>query len=131
MSRTCRWRSGCESGQLPQDVERIGRVPALPQGPGRFAKRVLMLDVHVIRANLDAVKANCRNRNVPAADPDLVVRLDDERKRLVQEAQTVQQKANELSKGIGKEKDEAKKESLKAEGKRLREQVAAAEKQAK
>ena len=27
-----------------------------------------MLDVAVIRANLDAVKANCRNRNVPAAD---------------------------------------------------------------
>src|SRR6266550_373645 len=62
-----------------------------------------MLDVHVIRANLDAVKANCRNRNVPAADPDLVIRLDDDRKRLVQEAQTLQQRANELSKGIPKE----------------------------
>ena len=32
-----------------------------------------MLDVQTIRANLDAVKANCRNRNVPAADPDLNV----------------------------------------------------------
>jgi seryl-tRNA synthetase len=90
-----------------------------------------MLDIQVIRANLDAVKANCRNRKVSGADPDLVVKLDDERKRLVQEAQTVQQQANELSKGIGKEKDDAKKEELKAEGKRLREQVAAAEKQVK
>ncbi|HEY1378483.1 MAG TPA: serine--tRNA ligase [Gemmataceae bacterium] len=90
-----------------------------------------MLDVHVIRANLDAVKANCRNRNVPAADPDLVVRLDDERKRLVQEAQTLQQRANELSKGIPKEKDAAKKQELIAEGKRLRVQVAEAEWQVK
>jgi len=90
-----------------------------------------MLDVQTIRANLDAVKANCRNRNVPAADPDLVVRLDDDRKRLVQEAQTLQQRANDLSKGIGRERDDAKKEELKAEGKRLREQVGAAEKQVK
>ncbi len=90
-----------------------------------------MLDVSVIRANLDAVRANCRNRNVPTADPDLVVRLDDDRKRLVQEAQTLQQRANELSKGIPKEKDPAKKQELIAEGKRLREQVAGVEKQVK
>src|SRR5947207_1384616 len=90
-----------------------------------------MLDVQVIRANLDAVKANCRNRNVPAADPDLVIRLDDDRKRLVQEAQTLQQRANELSKGIPKEKDPAKKQELIAEGKRLREQVAGVERQVK
>src|SRR5438105_3900297 len=82
-----------------------------------------MLDVAVIRANLDAVKANCRNRNVPAADPELVVRLDDERKRLLQE----QQAANELSKGIPKEKDPARKQELIAEGKQLREQVGAIE----
>jgi seryl-tRNA synthetase len=90
-----------------------------------------MLDVQVIRANLDAVKANCHNRNVPAADPDLVVRLDDERKRLVQEAQVLQQRANELSKGIPKEKDGAKKQELIAEGKRLRQAVVEAERQVK
>jgi seryl-tRNA synthetase len=90
-----------------------------------------MLDIQVIRANLDAVKANCRNRNVPSADPDLAVHLDDERKRLVQEAQTLQQRANDLSKGIPKEKEPAKKQELIAEGKRLREEVAAVEKQVK
>jgi seryl-tRNA synthetase len=90
-----------------------------------------MLDVAVIRANLDAVKTNCRNRNVPAADPEQVVRLDDERKRFIQEAQTLQQRANDLSKNIPKEKDAAKKQELIAEGKRLREQVAGAEKQVK
>src|SRR5919108_3513940 len=90
-----------------------------------------MLDVAYIRPHLDAVKANCRNRNVPAADPERAVRLDDERKRLVQEAQTLQQRANEISKGIPKEKDPAKKQELIAEGKRLREQVGALEKQVK
>src|SRR4051794_16355761 len=87
-----------------------------------------MLAVAVIRANLEAVQANCRNRNAAAADPARAVRLDDERKRLVQEAQTLQQRANEVSKSIPKEKDAAKKQELIAEGKRLREQVAASEK---
>jgi seryl-tRNA synthetase len=89
-----------------------------------------MLDVAYIRSNLEAVIANCRNRNV-TADAAGVVRLDDERKRLVQEAQLVQQRANELAKSIPKEKDAVKKQELIAEGKTLREQVAASERQLK
>ena len=56
-----------------------------------------MLDPAYIREHLDEVKANCRNRNVQA-DPDRVVALDDERKRLIAEAQALQQRHNELSK---------------------------------
>lgn len=41
-----------------------------------------MLDSQYIRDNLDAVKANCKNRNVNA-DVDRVVALADERKRLM------------------------------------------------
>ncbi|MBV9123498.1 MAG: serine--tRNA ligase [Planctomycetes bacterium] len=89
-----------------------------------------MLDVLFIRANLDAVKANCRNRNVPA-DVDRVVQLDDERKRLVQETQTIQQRQNEVSKLIPKEKDPGKKQALIQEGRELREKVAGLEAQAK
>src|SRR6266700_10562 len=89
-----------------------------------------MLDAQFIRDNLEAVKANCRNRNVKA-DPDLVVRLDTERKQVVQEAQVHQQRANELSKLIPKEKDAAKKQELIQEGKRLREQVGVLEKKVK
>jgi seryl-tRNA synthetase len=85
-----------------------------------------MLDIAFIREHVDAVKANCRNRNVQA-DVDGVVRLDDERKRLVQEAQTLQQRANEVAKQTGKEKDPAKKQALIEEGRKLREQVAAVE----
>jgi seryl-tRNA synthetase len=89
-----------------------------------------MLDVAFIRQNLDAVKENCRNRNVKA-DVDAVVRIDDERKRLVQETQVLQQRQNEVSKSIPREKDADKKKALVEEGRKLRDQVAALEEQKK
>src|SRR5262249_55886614 len=82
------------------------------------------------RENLDAVKENVRNRNVKA-DVDRVVQLDDERKRLVQETQTIQQRQNEVAKLTGKEKDPAKRQGLVAEGKSLKEKVAGMETQVK
>src|SRR5262245_39509137 len=90
-----------------------------------------MLDAAYIRQNLDAVKANCANRGVKNADPQKVVQLDDDRKRLVQEAQVLQQQANANAKAVGPEKDPAKKQALIAEGKSLRERVGALEKQLK
>jgi len=81
-----------------------------------------MLDAHFIREHLDAVKTNCRNRNVKA-DPDRVVQLDDERKRLISETQTLQQRSNEVSKLIPKEMDAAKKQALIQEGRDLRAKV--------
>src|SRR5260370_23743600 len=89
-----------------------------------------MLDAHFIRENLDSVKSNCRNRNVQA-DVDQVVHLDDERKRLLQETQTIQQRKNEIDKLIPKEKDVAKKQTLIQEGRSLREKVGALESQSK
>lgn len=89
-----------------------------------------MLDAAFIREHRDAIKTNCRNRNV-RADVDRVVWLDDERKRLIQQTQVIQQRQNEISKGIPKEKDTARKQELIAEGKRLREEAAGGEKQLK
>src|SRR3954470_23210128 len=82
-----------------------------------------MLDAHFIRENLDAVKANCKNRNV-TADVDRVVQLDDERKRLLTLSQAKQQEANASAKSVGGEKDPAKKQELIARGKQLRGEVA-------
>jgi seryl-tRNA synthetase len=89
-----------------------------------------MLDPQYIRENLDAVKANCKNRNV-TADVDRVVQLDDERKRLVQEAQLKQQEANAGAKSVGGEKDPAKKQELIARGKQLRGEIGELETQLK
>ena len=89
-----------------------------------------MLDPQYIRDNLDAVKANCKNRNV-MADVDRVVALDDERKRLISAMQVKQQEANAVAKSVGPEKDPAKKQELIARGKQLREEVAQYESQQK
>ncbi len=89
-----------------------------------------MLDAQFIRDHLEAVKTNCRNRNVKA-DPGRAVQLDDDRKRLVQETQTFQQRQNEISKLIPKEKDKDQKQALIQEGRTLREQVASRETQVK
>src|SRR5215831_7637199 len=85
-----------------------------------------MLDAAFIREHLDEVRANCRSRNVKA-DIDSVLRFDDERRKLEQQLQTIQQRSNEVQKRVGPEKDPAKKEELKAEGKRLREEAGALE----
>lgn len=89
-----------------------------------------MLDAAFIREHLDAVKANCRNRNVKA-DVDRVVQLDDERKNLIQQTQVIQQRQNEVAKLTSKEKDAARRQELIAEGKRLKEEVVGSEKQLK
>jgi len=89
-----------------------------------------MLDAAFIRDNLEAVKANCKNRNV-TADVDVIVRLDDRRKALITENQTLQQQANASAKSVGSEKDSAKKQALIADGKKLREGVTAKEKEIK
>jgi seryl-tRNA synthetase len=90
-----------------------------------------MLDAAFIRDNLEAVKTNAKNRLAPHAEVYRVVSLDDLRRKLLGETQILQQKANEISKGIPAEKDPAKKKDLIAEGKNLREQVSAKEKEVK
>jgi seryl-tRNA synthetase len=89
-----------------------------------------MLDAQFIHDHVDAVKANCKNRNV-VADVDRVVHLVDERRRLTQETQAVQQRQNEVSKQIPKEKDKDKKQTLIQEGRDLREKVGTLEMQLK
>src|SRR4051794_26751515 len=83
-----------------------------------------MLDAQFVCDNLEAVRTNCRNRNV-TVDLENIVALVEERKRSLQETQLLQQRQNELSKLIPKEKDASKKQELVQEGRKLREQVAA------
>ena len=89
-----------------------------------------MLDAQFIRENLEAVKTNCRNRNVKA-DVDRVVQLDDERRHRLQQLQLEQQRLNEISKLVPKEKDAEKKEALIREGRNLRSDISAHEEQVK
>ncbi len=81
-----------------------------------------MLDANFIRDNLDAVKANCANRNVKA-DVDAVVRLDAERKGVQRQADETKAKQNELSKKFQSAKPDER-AALKEESTKLKEQVA-------
>src|SRR2546421_12289999 len=81
-----------------------------------------MLEAQFIREHLDDVKANLRHRNVKA-DVDRLVQLDDERKRLAQETQKIQQRQNEVARLVKGSKSKEEREPLIQEGKALKEQV--------
>jgi seryl-tRNA synthetase len=80
-----------------------------------------MLDRKFILDNLEAVKRNCTNRNV-IVDLDRLVQLESQRKLKLQRVQELNTAANVTSKSIGTAKDAADREALKEEGRRLREQ---------
>jgi len=93
-----------------------------------------MLDSKYVLANVETVKENCRNRNVPAEileEVDHFVRLEGERKTLLQDVEEVRRKQNEVAQATGKEKDPARRAELVAEGKRLKAEVAESEERLK
>ena len=80
-----------------------------------------MLDRKFILENIEAVKQNCLNRGVPE-EVDRLVELEASRKTKQTETEELNRKANEVSKSIGKAKDETEREARKNEGRALREQ---------
>ena len=82
-----------------------------------------MLDRKFILENLEAVRQNCINRNVNV-ELDRFVELENMRKDLQKQSEDLNRQANELSKSIGKAKDENERNELKEQGKNLRAQKA-------
>jgi seryl-tRNA synthetase len=60
-----------------------------------------MLDINFVRTNLEAVKAALASRNAPADSLDRFAELDTERRRVIGEADSVNQLRNLASKEIG------------------------------
>ena len=83
-----------------------------------------MLDRKFILENVDAVKLNCRNRNV-VADVDRFVELELSRREKQREIEALNQEANVVSKSIGKCATPEEREAKKEEGRLLREKLAA------
>jgi len=81
-----------------------------------------MLDRRFILEHSEAVKENCRRRGVQV-DVDRFVELETRRRTRQAEAEQCNQKANEVSKSIGKAKTPEEREAKKEEGRHLREQV--------
>jgi seryl-tRNA synthetase len=86
-----------------------------------------MLDLKYVVAHAEAVKQNCRDRNVSPdviEDVDLVVGLDSERRGLLQGVEDVRRRQNEVAQATGRERDPEKRSALIEEGKRLKSAVA-------
>jgi seryl-tRNA synthetase len=86
-----------------------------------------MLDLKYVVANADAVRQNCKNRNVSAdvlADIDRVVELETERRGLSREVEEIRRRQNEVAQATGRERDQEKRAALIEEGKRLKSEVA-------
>jgi seryl-tRNA synthetase len=82
-----------------------------------------MLDRKFIVDNVELVKLNCKNRNA-TADVDRFVALEAERRTLQSQSDEANRKANETARSIGKAPPE-KREALKEEGRRIRDEAAA------
>ena len=85
-----------------------------------------MLDRKFIVENADLVRQNCERRG-SRADIGKFVALDAQRREKQLEVDHLNQRANEVSKSIGKAKDAEEREARKNEGRQLREQTAAAQ----
>jgi seryl-tRNA synthetase len=86
-----------------------------------------MLDLKFVVTNTEAVKQNCRDRNVSPdviEDIDRVVALESERRGLLQAVEEVRRRQNEVAQSTGRERDPAKRSALIEEGKRLKLAVA-------
>lgn len=87
-----------------------------------------MLDFRFIKDNLEAVKANVINRNMKA-DVDLVVKLFDDRTRLVTELQDMQAKKNTNAAAMKGKLPQKERDKLIEEGRKIKEEINSLEKQ--
>ncbi|NLF08691.1 MAG: serine--tRNA ligase [Pirellulaceae bacterium] len=78
-----------------------------------------MLDRKFIVENAELVKQNCVNRGV-GVDVGRFVELDNQRKAKQTEVEELNRQANEVSKSIGKAKDQAERDERKQQGQTLR-----------
>jgi len=85
-----------------------------------------VLDRRFVADNVDLVAANCRARG-STADVARFSALDRLRRQLQADIDRLNQQASQVSKSIGKAADASDREAKKAEGRRLREEVAALE----
>lgn len=78
-----------------------------------------MLDLKFIRENLDAVRENCRNRNI-SVDLDRLTSLDEERRTLIKSIEDIRRRQNETAEAMKGNLERTKREELIAKGKNLK-----------
>lgn len=82
-----------------------------------------MIDINLIREEPDSVREALKKRQMDAAPVDEALRLDERRRELIQETETLKAERNTVSKEIGRMKDpqerQAKIEAMRAVGERI------------
>ena len=82
-----------------------------------------MLDKKFILENLEAVRRNCRNRNVPA-DVDRFAELENVRRERQRELEELNQESNRVAKSVGQAKTPEEKAQRVEAGRAVREKIA-------
>ena len=70
-----------------------------------------MLDINLIREQPDVVRKSLKDRQMDASPVDSILKLDEKRRALLTEAETLKAERNAVSKEIGQMKDEAARKS--------------------
>ncbi len=70
-----------------------------------------MLDINLIREQPDVVRKSLKDRQMDTSPVDSILQLDEKRRALLTEAETLKAERNAVSKEIGKMKDEAARKS--------------------
>ena len=69
-----------------------------------------MLDLNLIRENPDLVRTSLRNRQMDVSSVDEILKLDEKRRSLLTQVETLKAERNAVSKEIGKMKDPGERE---------------------
>ena len=64
-----------------------------------------MLDINILREQPDLVRKNLRDRQMDPAPVEQILELDEQRRSLIQEVETLKANRNAVSKEIGRMKD--------------------------
>ena len=88
-----------------------------------------MLDLNLIRENPDLVRMSLSNRQMDASPVDEILRLDEKRRALLTQVESLKAERNAVSKEIGKMKDAAEREKKIAAMREVGDQIAALDKE--
>jgi seryl-tRNA synthetase len=88
-----------------------------------------MLDIKLIRKNPEIVKEGIKKKGFNEKLVDEVLKVDEERRGKIKEVEELRAKINRISKSIGKEKNEKKKNELLKESKEISEKLEELEKE--
>src|SRR5512141_931792 len=88
-----------------------------------------MLDLNLIRENPDIVRTALQNRQLEVSPVDDILRLDEKRRSLLTQVETLKAERNAVSKEIGKMKDAAEREKKIAAMREVGDKIAALDKE--